>query len=129
MHEQEEGSTLRGTAKRAAQTLAMTAMTSAPASLIPMLPVIISMASGDKAAVPFMSHYLRMRGLKTYAEQQAVAENHKLAYTQFGVVAAMLTSIPIASWAFVFSNTVGAALWAADLEKRNWQVFTTEPQA
>ena len=126
--EQQEGSTLRGIAVRAAQTVAMTAMTSAPASLIPMLPVIVSLMSGDKATVPFMSHYLRMRGLKSYAEQQAVADTHKLAYTQFGVVAALMTSVPIASWAFVFSNTVGAALWAADLEKRGEQLFNDETQ-
>ena len=129
MHQQEEGSTLQGLTKRAAQTVAMTAMTSAPASIIPMLPVLISLLSGDKATVPFMSHYLRMRGVKSFAEQQAVADTHRLAYTQFGVVAAMLTSVPIASWAFVFSNTVGAALWAADLEKRNWQIFTEESPA
>lgn len=127
--EQEESTTLRGIAMRAAQTIAMVAMTSAPSSLIPMLPVIISLMSGDKATVPFMSHYLRMRGLKTYAEQQAVADTHKLAYTQFGIMAAFLTSVPIASWAFVFSNTVGAALWAADLEKRNVQLFVDQTLA
>ena len=126
--EQEDHSTLKGIAKRASQTIAMTAMTSAPASLIPMLPIIISMMSGDKATVPFMSHYLRMRGLKSYAEHQAVADTHKLAYTQFGVVAAFLTSVPIASWAFVFSNTIGAALWAADLEKQDQQLFIDQTQ-
>lgn len=124
--EQEHGSTISGIAKRAAQTVAMTAMTSAPASVIPLLPVLISLTAGDKATVPFMSHYLRMRGLQSYAEQQAVADTHKLAYMQFGVMAAFLTSVPIASWAFVFSNTVGAALWAADLEKRDVQLFTDE---
>lgn len=126
--EQQHGSTLSGITKRAAQTVAMTAMTSAPASIVPMLPVLISLISGDKATVPFMSHYLRMRGLKSFAEQQAVADMHKLAYSQFGIMAAMLTSVPIASWAFVFSNTVGAALWAADLEKRDVQLFTDQTQ-
>ena len=127
-NEQEDRSSLRGIAMRGAQTIAMTAMTSAPASIVPMLPVLISLLSGDKATVPFMSHYLHMRGLKSYAEQQAVADTHKLAYTQFGIVAAFLTSVPIASWAFVFSNTVGAALWAADLEKRDVQLFADQTQ-
>lgn len=126
--EQEQGSSLSGITKRAAQTVAMTAMTSAPASIVPMLPVLVSLWSGDKATVPFMSHYLHMRGVKSYAEQQAVADTHKLAYTQFGVMAAFLTSVPIASWAFVFSNTVGAALWAADLEKGDVQLFTDQTQ-
>ena len=126
--EQEQGSTLRGAAKRAAQTVAMTAMTAAPASIVPMLPVLVAFMSGDKATIPFMSHYLRMRGLTSYSQQQAVANTHKLAYTQFGMVAALLTSIPVASWAFVFSNTVGAALWAADLEKQHTLLFTNHSQ-
>ena len=124
LHEQQERSTLKAIADRALKTVATTAMTAAPASFVPMLPVLTSLLAADKATVPFMSHYLRMRGLKSYAQQQAVADSHKNAYTQFGIVAAMLTSVPILSWAFVFSNTVGAALWAADLEKRNWQMFT-----
>ena len=127
-NEQQERSTPRAIARRGAKTIAMTAMTSAPASVVPMLPVLISLMSGDKATVPFMSQYLHMRGLKSYAEQQAVADTHKLAYTQFGIVAAILTSVPIASWAFVFSNTVGAALWAADLEKRDAQLFVDQTQ-
>lgn len=35
----------------------------------------------------------------------------------FGVAAFMLEMVPFVSLAFAFSNTVGAALWAADLER------------
>jgi len=35
----------------------------------------------------------------------------------FGVPATLLETIPIANIFFAFTNTVGAALWAADLEK------------
>lgn len=35
----------------------------------------------------------------------------------FGVPATLLETIPIANVFFAFTNTVGAALWAADLEK------------
>ena len=97
VYEQDKRSNLRGIAVRTAQDIAMAAMTAAPASIVPMLPVLMSLLSGDKAAVPFMSYYLHMRGLKSYAEKQAVANTHKIAYTQFGVVAAFLTSVPIAS--------------------------------
>jgi hypothetical protein len=34
----------------------------------------------------------------------------------FGTVATLLELVPIASIFFAFTNTVGAALWAADLE-------------
>ncbi|PMD25642.1 hypothetical protein NA56DRAFT_641951 [Hyaloscypha hepaticicola] len=40
-------------------------------------------------------------------------------YTAFGTVATLLELIPVASIFFAFSNTVGAALWAADIEDRN----------
>ena len=64
-----------------------------------------------------------MRGLKSYEQQMAVADSHKLAYRQFGIAAALLSAVPVASWGFAFSNTVGAALWAADLEKRKVDLF------
>jgi hypothetical protein len=35
----------------------------------------------------------------------------------FGVPAVLLELVPIAGIFFSFTNTVGAALWAADLEK------------
>lgn len=36
---------------------------------------------------------------------------------RLGIAAFVLEMIPFASIAFSFTNTVGAALWAADLEK------------
>ncbi|KAL3152798.1 hypothetical protein ABBQ38_012379 [Trebouxia sp. C0009 RCD-2024] len=115
--------TIQGRAIHYASSAAVSAMTSPLASVVPFAPVLLSLASGDKATVPFMSQYLRMRGIESYQEQQAVAEAHKLAYRQFGIAAALLSAIPVASWAFAFSNTVGAALWAADMEKRDEQLF------
>jgi hypothetical protein len=37
----------------------------------------------------------------------------------FGVPAVMLEMVPIAGILFSFTNTVGAALWAADMETRS----------
>ncbi|PWY91037.1 hypothetical protein BO70DRAFT_358475 [Aspergillus heteromorphus CBS 117.55] len=39
------------------------------------------------------------------------------AYTGFGMASFALEMIPFASIAFAFTNTVGAALWAADMER------------
>jgi hypothetical protein len=36
---------------------------------------------------------------------------------RFGVVAFALEMVPFANLVFAFTNTVGAALWAADLER------------
>ena len=38
-------------------------------------------------------------------------------YPSFGVAAVLLELVPVASILFAFTNTVGAALWAADMEK------------
>ncbi|SPJ70854.1 uncharacterized protein FTOL_00582 [Fusarium torulosum] len=40
-------------------------------------------------------------------------------YTAFGLVATLLEMVPVASMFFTFSNTVGAALWAADIEDKD----------
>jgi hypothetical protein len=40
-------------------------------------------------------------------------------YTSFGLVASLLEMIPLASIFFTYTNTVAAALWAADIESMN----------
>ncbi|KAI2639421.1 hypothetical protein GGS21DRAFT_548823 [Xylaria nigripes] len=55
-------------------------------------------------------------------------EQHNGPYTAFGTVATLLEMIPVASILFMFTNTVGAALWAADIEqKRTNMVKGTAP--
>lgn len=115
--------TLKGFAMHTAQSAVISALTSPLSSVIPFAPVVLSFTSGDKATVPFMSHYLRLRGLRSHEQQLAVAETHKLMYRQFGITAALLSAVPVASWGFAFSNAVGAALWAADMEKRSFDLF------
>lgn len=43
---------------------------------------------------------------------------------RFGVVAFLLEMVPFVNLLFAFTNTVGAALWAADMEKN----ATTAPK-
>ncbi|EQL00787.1 hypothetical protein G6O67_002008 [Ophiocordyceps sinensis] len=40
-------------------------------------------------------------------------------YTAFGLIATVFEMVPLASFFFTFTNTVGAALWAADIEALN----------
>ena len=121
--EQQARHTVKGFAFHAAQSAVISAMTSPLASVIPLAPVVLSFTSGDRATIPFMAQYLKLRGVKSHSERQAIADSHKLAYRQFGIAAALFSAIPIASWGFAFSNTVGAALWAADIEKRQETLF------
>ncbi|KAK8148710.1 hypothetical protein G3M48_009386 [Beauveria asiatica] len=53
------------------------------------------------------------------AQKSKWVNTHVGAYTSFGLVATALEMIPIASMLFTYTNTVGAALWAADLEAHN----------
>ncbi|GJN67495.1 hypothetical protein PLICBS_001521 [Purpureocillium lilacinum] len=46
-------------------------------------------------------------------------EKHTGPYTSFGLVATLLEMIPVVSIFFTYTNTVGAALWAADIEAMN----------
>jgi hypothetical protein len=45
----------------------------------------------------------------------------------FGVIASLLELVPIASILFAFTNTAGAALWAADMEKGDVSIYGTSP--
>lgn len=48
--------------------------------------------------------------------------------SSFGVAAILLELVPLASILFAFTNTVGAALWAADMEKGNVTEEGTAPK-
>ncbi|KAL6858047.1 hypothetical protein ACO1O0_005494 [Amphichorda felina] len=45
-----------------------------------------------------------------------VAPNLTEIMCSFGLVATLLEMIPVASMFFTYTNTVGAALWAADID-------------
>jgi len=45
----------------------------------------------------------------------------------FGVAATLLELVPVASILFAFTNTVGAALWAADMENKETGPDGTSP--
>ncbi|EHK23974.1 uncharacterized protein TRIVIDRAFT_212730 [Trichoderma virens Gv29-8] len=59
--------------------------------------------------------------LKNWSESQRTQwlNTHTGAYASFGVVATLLEMIPVVSIFFSYTNTVGAALWAADIEMQN----------
>lgn len=44
---------------------------------------------------------------------------YQLTYDSFGVPAVLLELVPVLGIFFAFTNTVGAALWAADMEQKN----------
>jgi len=56
------------------------------------------------------------------SEQNAWVQEHAGPYSGFGIVATLLEMIPFASIFFAFTNTVGAALWAADIEGKGTEM-------
>ena len=70
------------------------------------------------------ARYFNLKGWKQ-SDVDSFTTEHVGPYTAFGAMATLLELVPVASILFSFTNTVGAALWAADIEKNG----TEMPQA
>ncbi|KAJ3008086.1 hypothetical protein HKX48_008775 [Thoreauomyces humboldtii] len=85
------------------------------------IPVIGPMAyaylEGEKTGVEAHHQLFQLKGMKPEDSAQWVLARRDQ-YTQFGFVAAALEAVPVLSSVTKFTNSVGAALWAADLEQR-----------
>ncbi|KAL2161194.1 hypothetical protein VTH06DRAFT_8413 [Thermothelomyces fergusii] len=72
--------------------------------------------------------YFQLKGW-TSSKRSKWLQDHKGPYTAYGTVATLLEMIPVASIVFSFTNTVGAALWAADIEaKESNMAGSTAPE-
>ncbi|KAF2724710.1 hypothetical protein K431DRAFT_240282 [Polychaeton citri CBS 116435] len=72
---------------------------------------------GKKVGPAAHSRYYDLKGMNKTQKEKWV-EQRKGAYTSFGIPAVLLEMIPIAGIFFAFTNTCGAALWAADMEQK-----------
>ncbi|TVY33605.1 hypothetical protein LSUB1_G007088 [Lachnellula subtilissima] len=72
---------------------------------------------------PPAEHYIRTSArtakMRHHAAWMWLSEKENVLY-RFGTIATLLELIPIASILFAFTNTVGAALWAAESPPANW---------
>ncbi|KAH9986766.1 hypothetical protein F4779DRAFT_611737 [Xylariaceae sp. FL0662B] len=62
--------------------------------------------------------YFQLKGWSPSQQQDWLA-HHTGPYAAFGTIATLLEMIPVLSMFFSFTNTVAAALWAADIEQKN----------
>ena len=71
-----------------------------------------------KSSPNWHSRYFALKG-QSGAERDSdtVVARRRGAYAAFGVMAAALQLVPVISMAFECTSTVGAALWAAELER------------
>ncbi|KAJ7771833.1 hypothetical protein B0H16DRAFT_1514905 [Mycena metata] len=91
---------------------------SLPLNMVPMVgTVLFLLYNGTKAGPTFHSRYFQAKGM-TPAARQAFVEKRKGAYTAFGAATLGLNLVPVVGPIFLLTSTVGAALWACELEKK-----------
>ena len=87
-----------------------------PLNLVPLAgPVIYAWQNGTILAWEYHLLYFEFKHL-SYEQQRAFVEQHKIQYSSFGMQALLLEMAPVIGSVFVFTNAVGAALFAAHLE-------------
>ncbi|KAF2741365.1 hypothetical protein EJ04DRAFT_453756 [Polyplosphaeria fusca] len=94
-----------------------------PLNLIPVVgTVLFVILQGRKFGPTAHARYFQLKQMSK-RERDGFVDQRKAAYTSFGVLAVLLELVPVAGIFFAFTNTVGAALWAADMEAKQ----TTAP--
>lgn len=95
-----------------------------PLNFIPVVgTAIFIILQGKRAGPTSHGRYFQLKEW-TKRQREVHISEHRGGYTSFGIAAFLLEMIPFANLIFAFTNTVGAALWAADLEKN----ATTSPK-
>lgn len=88
-----------------------------PLNFIPAVgTVLFIIMQGKRFGPNAHARYFQLKGFSASQKEQYI-EERKAAYTSFGVPAVLLEMVPFVGIFFAFTNQVGAALWAADLEK------------
>ncbi|GLE07911.1 hypothetical protein PINS_up018740 [Pythium insidiosum] len=90
---------------------------SLPLNLLPVIGTgIYVWLNGLLLAWEYHLYYFELKGLR-YADQKTVIDARKAQYSSFGMQALFLEMIPGVGPLFLFTNTVGAALFAVELER------------
>ncbi|GAB9465980.1 hypothetical protein Gpo141_00003366 [Globisporangium polare] len=87
-----------------------------PLNLIPIVGTIAWVwLNGTILAWEYHLYYFELRNL-SYVQQKAFIAERKAQYSSFGMQAMFLEMVPFFGSLFLFTNAIGAALFAADLE-------------
>ncbi|KAK6066767.1 hypothetical protein SCUP234_11946 [Seiridium cupressi] len=93
-----------------------------PLNFIPVVGTIIFIViQGRSRGQSVHDRYFQLKKWSASRRAQWLQE-HTGSYSSFGTAATLLEMIPFASIFFAFTNTVGAALWAADIEGKESQM-------
>ncbi|KAF2000785.1 hypothetical protein P154DRAFT_522375 [Amniculicola lignicola CBS 123094] len=89
-----------------------------PLNFIPVVgTVLFVILQGRKCGPTAHARYFQLKQMGKREKEEFIHER-KAAYTSFGVPAVLLELVPLVGIFFSFTNTVGAALWAADMERK-----------
>lgn len=90
-----------------------------PLNFIPVVGTgIFILLQGKKFGPNAHARYFQLKQMNSSQKEEFV-EKRRGAYTSFGVAAVLFEMIPFVGVFFTFTNTVGAALWAADMEAKS----------
>ncbi|KAI0868877.1 hypothetical protein GGS24DRAFT_480751 [Hypoxylon argillaceum] len=90
-----------------------------PLNFIPVVGTILFIVlQGRTRGKLVHGRYFQLKGWSS-SQQRDWLQQHNGPYTTFGTIATLLEMVPVVSTFFAFTNTVGAALWAADIEQKN----------
>ena len=90
---------------------------------VPFLLPVFAYFEGYSDSTQLLSQYWAQKGLETPEAQELVASAHSMDYRSFGAVASMLNYLPVLNWFLGLTNSVGAALWAAEIERKRRPLF------
>ncbi|KAF2274896.1 uncharacterized protein EI97DRAFT_468477 [Westerdykella ornata] len=94
-----------------------------PLNFIPVVgTAMFVILQGRKFGPTAHARYFQLKRMDGRQKEEFIAKR-QAAYTSFGVPAVLLELIPVLGIFFSFTNTVGAALWASDME----QTSSTSP--
>ncbi|KAI0675845.1 hypothetical protein C8Q78DRAFT_1066503 [Trametes maxima] len=87
-----------------------------PLNMIPAAGTIFFLLyNGSKSGPGWHARYFQLKGFSK-GQRATFIEKRAAEYTAFGAITLVFNFIPLIGLLFTFTNTVGAALWAAQLE-------------
>ncbi|KAF9427583.1 hypothetical protein BGZ94_004612 [Podila epigama] len=99
-----------------------------PLNFVPIAgPMAFCYINGKARSQYVHRRYFDMKEM-TLQERDEWVKTRKSQYTTFGIIAQGLELLPVVGILFGFTNTIGAALWAADLERQQYELRSKKMQ-
>ncbi|KAK8230483.1 hypothetical protein HDK90DRAFT_512618 [Phyllosticta capitalensis] len=112
------GAVLSKPFKKLSPTSLMRSLIYLPLNLLPVVgPLLYLVAQGRKRGPELHARYFQLKEWSP-KERRRFVEANEAAYAGFGFAATLLEIVPVVGLFFSFTNAVGAALWATDLEAK-----------